>query len=176
MTHDVLIRLARLINADALRDIDDGKIPAQRYVQRGGLRLREEGVPLLVDHDRSRRVGTVYRVLEFADTTGLWVWAKATVEDPPGWLRAGTRASYGSHAIHQSDRGWKHSSFVSEVSVLSSDHEPVEPLACVARLERSTSSPAAGTSDRLAAGDTVIYHQPGERIVRYGVGKVLGVR
>ncbi len=50
---------------------------------------------------------------------------------------------------------------IMEISILSPSTKPAEPLARVALVRESAST------DRLAVGDTVIYGQPGQRLVRY---------
>ena len=168
MTYSALIKLVRLVGADTLEDINDGKIPADRYCQRGGLRLlKTEGVPLIIDHDPTRVAGVVHDVLEFDDTDGAWAWARATITDPPDWLRQGTSCSYGSFPVHRSNHGWTHSSLVKEVSLLSSNHTPVEPRAHVAVL-RHTSLPSTAAPREI--------HLPPGAVIRRPSGRVLGVR
>lgn len=100
------------------------------------------------------------------------MWARTTLSNPPPWLRKGTRASFGSYPVHRGQLGWTTNSYLREVSVLSSAHEPVESRAHVALLER-TAAPAK-RADRAPAGEEVIYG--GQMIRRPGIGQVLGVR
>lgn len=168
VTYSALIKLVRLVNGDTLGDINDGKIPADRYCQRGGLRLlKTEGVPLIVDHDMGRKVGVVHGLLEFDDVDGPWAWARAEITDPPHWVKQGTSCSYGSFPVHRSNHGWTHRSIVAEVSLLTSSQTPVEPRAHVAVLRRtSLPSTAAPREIRLPPGT----------VIRRPVGQVLGVR
>lgn len=171
MSLDALIKLARVVNADTQHEIDNGT-PADLYVQRRGLRLlNSSGVPLVVDHDLERPVGVVHRLLEFNDTDGPWLWAKATISSPPDWLKQGTRCSYGWSTVHRSAHGWVHDGLLSEVSVLSSAQTPVESRAHVAVLKPKP-SPAGGPS--VLAGEVI--HRPGERLVRHSIGRVTGIR
>ncbi len=111
----------------------------------------------------------------------------------PNWLGRGTRASFEYKALHTREvhiRGTKANvvanAIVTEVSVLSSSTEPVEPLAEV-RSYRVAEPPAVRSSaDRPPAGgaatgdhESRLYAEQRARegvIVRYGVGQVLGVR
>jgi hypothetical protein len=124
-----------------------------------------------------REVGVVDGIYELDTADGLWVFASARVTDPPAWLKKGTPASYGFWPYHRSVGGWIHKSWLKEVSILSSAHEPKQPLARVTVLERVADSPAAErTTSRQAVGE-VIHHKPGgERLIRPGIGQVLGVR
>lgn len=119
-----LIRLAPIRSAESL--LHPERVPAgRRMFGRGELQLRADS-PLLVDHDR--RIGIVRELVEINDVGGPWLAARVLVEDPPAWLRRGTKASFGS--VPLSDRA-----IVDEVSVLSTNQTPVEPLAEVLYLE-----------------------------------------
>jgi hypothetical protein len=174
-TYAALIKIGRLVTADVLHDLKNGNASPDRFYARGALQLlRREGVPVVVDHSMDCRIGVVHGLVEFEDTDGCWVWARARITDPPPWLRKGTRCSFGSLPIHRGGLGWIHSAFVKEVSVLSANHEPVESRAHVARLERETSS-AAGVLPSDPVADEVIHHAYGS-VIRRPVGQVLGVR
>ena len=78
-----LIKLGRLVTPAAMDEIRGGKDGDAFYV-RGGLRLlHPAGVPLVCDHDMSRKVGTVHELFEADDVDGgavrPWLWARATV-------------------------------------------------------------------------------------------------
>ena len=176
VTYTALIKLVRLVSADTFEELTEGTLNPDRYCQRGGLRLLQpEGVPLIVDHDATREVGVVHGFLEFADTDGDWAWARATISDPPPWLKTGTRCSYGSIPVHRSHHGWIHRSLVQEVSLLSSDHVPLEPRAHVAVLKRTSpaTNPAPSASTNRGVEEIRL---PADAIIRRPSGRVLGVR
>jgi hypothetical protein len=192
----VLIQLARAVNADTLEGVKNRTLNPELYVERNGLKLipLRDGVPLIIDHDSSQRVGTVTGLSPFEDFDGPWVLAEATVTDPPGWLKRGTACSYGLIKVHQSSAGWVHAGLVKEVSLLSSAHEPREPRARVAVLERVADLPTKTTpvarreltparlaTDTWEDDDRLFREWQQEaakrgHIVRRGVGQVLGIR
>jgi hypothetical protein len=112
-------------------------------------------------------------------TDGLWICAHVTVTDPPCWLDKRTAASFARITVHAPPMGEDAyrvtRALVKEVSIVSPDRRPREPLAHVLWIGESTSSsPAAERSDRRPAAGEVILG--GERIVcRHNTGKVLAV-
>ena len=53
-------------------------------------------VPLLIDHDDDREVGVVHSLFQGGWIDGPWLHARATVTDPPAWLRKhDTKCSFG---------------------------------------------------------------------------------
>ncbi len=110
-------------------------------VRRGALALLpgKTEVPLLVDHNDDRRIGTVHTLTRFEDTDGPWLACIAEIEDVPCWLRKNeTKVSFSykpaatSHDVFGceiSRRG-----YITEVSVLSPATVPAEPLAKVLTL------------------------------------------
>ena len=96
----------------------------------------------------------------------------AVVSDRSAWLRPGTRASFGYKCGRTSSfdpdvlrKGW-----VTEVSVLTAGHEPLEPGARVLTL-REDANPILPVAP---AGATVIAGNG--QIIRRPVGQVLAVR
>jgi hypothetical protein len=130
-------------------------------------------VPLLVNHDEGREVGVVHELVEWDDVDGTCLVARATVTDPPDWLKRGVKASFAFAALStsptiQDTYGWKlvNRALVNEVSILSPGKEPAEPLAQVLLVERMAAAPAAGE---------VIHHPPGGVLVRRNIGRVTGI-
>ena len=95
----------------------------------------ETEIPLLVDHNMERQVGVVHELFKlYWIDGGPWICARATVTDPPIWLkRHETKASFGRRDTHSTPVGESlrvTSAFVKEVSLLIAT-EPNEPLAYV---------------------------------------------
>ena len=141
----------------------------------------------MIDHDDSQVIGRVHELVRLDWVDGPWVAARATVTAPPPmWLKPGTtKASFGSFPGSVSEwniRGTRaevsNSPIVLEVSVLGPATKPAEPLAEVLSIrpaEVSTRSQAVVRPDcRAAAGEVIIHGE--QRIIRRGVGQVLGVR
>lgn len=173
MSYSALIKIGRLVTADLVNSEPRADIS---LYQRGALKLNGGAPPVLVDHDYDRPIGQVLGLFEAPDTDGHWLWARCRIDQPPDWLKKGTKASIGYKALFRGGMGewsWIHRGLLTEVSILSPGVQPAEPLAHVALLERAA-SPAAGT-DRPVVGDTVIYHPPGV-LRRPGIGRVIGVR
>ena len=110
-------------------------------------------MPLLVDHDPEQEIGRVHQLVEWNDLDGPWLVARANVTDPPGWLKRGTKASFGFKAPRCSSfvPDYIYGGYVTEVTVCSASHKPKEPLAEVVVLERAALRP-----DRFA--DVEIIH------------------
>ena len=96
-------------------------------------------VPLLVNHDENREIGLVRELMRFEDTDGPWLVAVATLTDRPDWLKRGVRASFGFKLARYSsfDHDVLRKGYLTEVSVLTAGHEPLEPGARVLTLHRS---------------------------------------
>lgn len=164
MSYSTLIRLGPLVTPRAFDLVRSGAERADRFYERGALKLLPHGAPLVIDHDLAREIGRVDALLEFEDVDDLWLWARATVTDKPYWLKRGTPCSFGRYNVHVGHFGWTHAAFLREVSVLR-DQTPAEPRAQVALLERAAVVPA---------DETVIHG--GAVLRRPGIGQVLGVR
>jgi hypothetical protein len=169
-----IIRLAPILR---LEDLDELRRRGRDVYDTGTFRpLRDEPVPVVVDHGE-RATG---HVREFAyreaPEGGTWCFAHCLLDDPPGWLRRGTPASFESVLRRTIDLDGIErvvDQRVTEVTLCSSSFGSVEPLARVEWIgERSQDSPAAATSNR-GAGEIP---SPGVRVLRRNVGQVLGVR
>ena len=148
-------------------------------VQRGALETvrRDRVIPVLVDHDKTRQVGTVRELSIFLDVTGGvvrdWYYAHCELTDDPSRLKRGGGVSWAWNPLQEQDvngttrilRG-----LITEVSILSPSTQPAEPQAGVAWVGESPRSVAD------LARSEVIVHKPDTRLVRHGIGQVLGVR
>ena len=135
-------------------------------------------IPLLVNHDPDRRIGTVHELARMGWTDGPWVVARATVDDAPAWLRTQRKASFGF--IPHSTRTYSNGDLIAgalvrEVTVLSPGRKPAEPCADVPLL-RQVSPAAEGVASSLAAAGENIVNPTGAVLRRPGIGQVLGIR
>jgi hypothetical protein len=164
MSHEAIVKFAPVWLADRFDDPTWNR-PGRTLYQRGAFQFLpgKSTVPLLVDHDDDREVGTVHELFELDWIDGPWIAARATVTDPPVWLKRGeTKASFGSKTYDRREIDIRGTSadivakaFVEEVSVLSPSVKPAEPRAEVwsYRLaEPAVRSPAV--PDRAVVGDT----------------------
>jgi hypothetical protein len=165
MRHSALVKIALLVGADDLLNLDSVRAGRTLY-RSGSLRLQQEA-PLVVDHER--RIGVVQELVKLTDPETLrqWMFARCAVEEPPPWLRSGTPASF-SFVRLQPDQeigSWHcvQRALVTEVTVCSAAYKPVDSSAKVALLQRV--EPAA----------EVIIHGGG-LIRRPGIGRVVGIR
>ncbi len=166
------LRLARIVTARTL-ELGSRDLGAA-IVHRDGLTL-ERGAPVLVAHDDGRTVGRVSYLHEIRDDDGLpWIAAHVEIDDPPSWLRVGTACSMAWAPQRPNVDGWlgrteivDHSELL-EISLVPPSSAPKIRDACVVELEPRTRS-------RHAAGDTTPELNP-RKIVRHGVGEVLGIR
>lgn len=136
-------------------------------------------VPLLLNHDDDREIGTVDLIYRGEWIDGPWYFAAATLDrEPPPWLQRGCRVSFRCTPLHRNEdftiRGVTadvlYRGFVNEVSVLVG-REPAEPLAQVLSVKRTEASPPMVTSD---FGGEIIHG--GQLIRRPNSGVVLGIR
>lgn len=178
MSHTALIKFAPVYTAERYKN-PEWERPGRDFYWPGSLKLIPDvETPLLVNHDESRQVGVVRSLSEFDDTDGRWISAHVTVTDPPCWLDKRTAASFGRITVHAPPMGEDAHrvtrALVKEVSILSPDRRPREPLARVLWIGKPE-SPAAvpATSDRSVAGE-VIYGD-GTLVRRYYENAVLAV-
>lgn len=148
------------------RIIDDPRLARQTMVQRGALETikRDQEIPVVVDHDMSRRIGTVREIFVAPDVTGgvvrEWHFASCELSDPPGWLKRNGGVSWAWIPLQEQDvngttrllRG-----LIDEISVLTPSAKPAEPCARVAWVGEEPSAPR----------EEVIYHPPGQLVRRY---------
>jgi hypothetical protein len=96
----------------------------------------QSSIPLVIDHDVNRVVGSVRSFSRMDDVDGPWYVAHATVDRCPAWLRnRDTKASF-EHKnlfVNEDVFGCKvvRDAIVTEVSILSPDRRPKEPGARV---------------------------------------------
>jgi hypothetical protein len=180
VSHTALVKFAPIFTLERFDDPVWNRAGRTLY-ERGAFQFLpgKTTVPLLVDHEDSREIGTVHELFRMDWIDGPWIVARATLTAPPSWLKRGARASFGFSAFQRRElniRGTRADviagGIVTEVSVLSPSVKPAEPCAEVLSL-RPTESPAAG-ADRPVAGE-VIHHPPGTKLVRPGIGQVLRV-
>jgi hypothetical protein len=122
-------------------------------------------IPLVIDHDVSRQVGTVHDLFTMDWIDGPWICARATLDNPPGWLKPyTTRASFGRLDVSESERVSR--AFVKEVTLCLAT-EPNEPGAELVSLKR--------TEATQSTGEEIIDTKP-MLLVRPGIGHVIGIR
>jgi len=131
-------------------------------------------VPLVVNHDLAKRVGTVHELVRLDLSDGWWVVARGTVDAPPEWLRRDTGASFCSRKLRAYEiNGWTHVShaLVDEVTTVGPGFRAVDPYAKVMFLDRvDEASPEVTRRATRAApttGGQVIHHPPGAMLRRY---------
>jgi hypothetical protein len=172
VNYDALIKFAPVFTHERFNDVTWAR-PGRRMYERGALEFMPgwDSIPLIVDHDDEREIGVVHRFGAIDWVDGPWLYAVATVTDPPSWLKRGTRASFESRPFDQRDVIIREHraevvarAFVSEVSVLSPSVKPAEPLAEVLSLRAAE-----------PAGE-VIYHTSGVLVRRYYANAVVGIR
>jgi hypothetical protein len=110
--------------------------PGRALYEPGSLRFlpgRTE-VPLLVDHNEDRQIGTVRELFRMDWIDGPWICAHAVLDEPPVWMKQHeTKASFSHRNLHvrpYSEGDLIASAFVDEVSVLLRQ-TPREPLAAL---------------------------------------------
>jgi hypothetical protein len=154
-----LVRIGRVWTGET--DIPEGR---SRY-GRGCLRvLPGSAVPVVIDHDLERQIGTVDELIELDDVDGTWLAARCLLDAPPEWVRVGTGASLGSKPLRRQQLGAGHrvlDAILEEVTLVLRQ-TPREPGARVVLL-------------REAEAGEFIEHQRGE-VIRRPCGVVLGVR
>ena len=169
MSHIAVIKIARAYDPDALLGPVRGS--GDMYAPGGLTFLRRESAPVVIDHDPGKQVGEVHELVVWPFTDQRWVVARVRLDTPPGWIKQGTPASFGSRRLWSYElNGWRVISraLVDEVSIVSASHRPVEACAEVVLLRRSAAAAAPRT------GDVVI---PANGLIRRpGIGQVLGVR
>ena len=127
---------------------------------------------MLVNHDPDRVIGRVVELDEWDDTTAAGWSHGANSTHPPGWLRGGSRGTAASMSwidlshSQEMPSGWRryNRGLVTEVSVLTHGFEPVETLARVVLLQRSTATSSAPTTRASALpADGEVIHLPTRR-------------
>ena len=135
--------ILRFVPAWTWRAFDEPRLVREVMVARDALYpvKLSEPIPVVVDHDMDRQVGTV-RHLEVRDEVisgafrSPWWLAHVDISDPPGWLKRGGGVSW----CHRNLRKWTPAEIettavlkclIHEVSILSPSVDPAEPLARV---------------------------------------------
>ena len=179
MTHKAVIRIAQVATPDLY--LTDTIKPGRELWHTHALQLAPNP-RVLINHHPDRAIGRVLELDEWDDTTGRWVFARCELDAAPGWLHGGSRGTLASMSwidlSHSQEMpgGWRryNGGLVTEVSVLTHGFEPVEKLARVVLLQRSTAMSSAPTrAPALPAGE--VFTPPGAVLRRPG-GRVIGVR
>jgi hypothetical protein len=179
-----VVRLGKIYSGERTEDIPKGLL---RYGRPGssGMKLWPIGtVPVLIDHDEGKRIGTVSDLQVYDYIDGNWLVARCELyPDAPGWIRRRTPASFYSMCLEESSfvDGLVYGAYVREVSLLQRE-KPAEPGARVELLytpepkpvPRASRAAKPVTDERLAA---YVEQRSKEGIlVRPAIGQVLGVR
>ena len=147
MMHKAVVKIAQIATPDlSLAET----IRAGRELYHPGALQLAPNAHVLINHDPDRDVGRVVELEEWSDTDGRWVFARCELDEAPEWLRGGT---YSGSAASMSwvnlshnqlmPGGWRryNGGLVTELSLLTAGFEPVEKLARVVLLERSSRVP-----------------------------------
>jgi hypothetical protein len=100
MTYEALLKVAPILTLERYNDPRWNR-PGRSMYEPGSLRFAPavSSVPLLVDHRDDREVGVVHELFRAEWVDGPWVCARATVSDPPAWLKKyDTKVSVGFHS------------------------------------------------------------------------------
>ena len=95
VTHEINIKVAPIFTLERFNDPAWTRPGRWMYE---GLRFLpgQTTAKLLVNHDAKREIGIVHHLWRWDWVDGPWVVAHAAIDDPPAWLRAAPRASFGS--------------------------------------------------------------------------------
>ena len=156
MSREVVVKFAPIVSVERLGNPIWERAGRTMYWP-GALKFlpTQTEIPLVVDHNMDRQVGVVHELFQLDWTDGgPWICARATVTDPPIWLkRHETKASFGRWDIHSTPVGGSlrvTSAWMREVSVLHPQSNPanLSPACCPSGRPRSGSlePPGAGTS------------------------------
>ena len=178
--------LARVVPVYTPVIVNQPELASPLMVCRGALRplFREKPLSVLVDHDPEQRIGTVldlytYKDVDHGTRVRDWWFARCELDEAPGWLKRGSGVSWGVRRSAD-DAGWR-----DDAAVLRGHHRDQRPDTCheAGRAARAGCPGPRGTAakeilvgadrPRPATGE-VLYG--GGRIVRPGIGQVLGVR
>jgi hypothetical protein len=116
-----VIRLGRRYAGERPGEIPPGLL---RYGHEMKLATWQANVPLLLDHDEAKRIGTVDELVTFDDVDGRWLCARAAIYPDAGrWVRKGSPASFKSALLHESSfvPGYIYGAYVQEVSILQAE-------------------------------------------------------
>jgi hypothetical protein len=159
MTAIALIKFAPVVTLKRVNH-ETWQDPNRTLYWSGSLELATREIPLLIDHDWERQVGTVDALFEMPYGDGPWYTAHAAITEPPAWLtQRDTKASF---ARLNRDSLWvgrcervRHA-HVTEVSILSPDTRPCEPLAEVTSLRRRQPEPTREPEGEIIWGGPMV--------------------
>lgn len=178
MSYTALIKFAPIYTFERHNDPNWNR--AGRFLfEAGALKFAPAvtAVPLLVDHDSERRIGTVFELVRVEWLDGPWLCARATVDHAPAWLRTRTKASFGfvPHNTRTYANDLIAGALVREVTVLSPGRKPAEPCAEVLLLRHVSPAAEVGAASVAAAGENT--PDPTGRVLRRpGIGTVIAIR
>jgi hypothetical protein len=103
VTHTAVIKFAPAFTAERFLDPASAR-PGRTMYQRLQFLPSKNAIPLLVNHEDDREIGTVHELFRMDWIDGPWICARATVNaDAPSWLKSGARASFGFKALDTRD-------------------------------------------------------------------------
>ncbi len=141
MSKIALIRFGPVAIPEMLDRIPAGD-PERRLFDRCRL---SPGARLLVDHDHDHPIGYIRELTRSDCADGLWHSALVHLDSPPEWLKRGTPVSVAGNTIargHLFGREITRDMLVKEISLVSADFLPAEPLAKVLTLRDVEVEPA----------------------------------
>ena len=162
--------------------VGDERLIRDYMVERGALKplTLARPIPVLVNHDESRQIGTVrtlavYDELLFGTLVAPYYVAHVDITEPTA-MKRGDGVSWGYNVLHELEIAGTRlirSAIIREVSVLTPGVKPAEPFARVCWVgEHEAPSPAA-VADRAVAGE--VFYGDGRTITRRGIGRVTGI-
>lgn len=169
MSYDVLIKFAPCFTGERCNDPKWNREGRSMYEKLRFVPGRSS-VPLQVNHDEAREIGTVHSIFRGEWADGPWWMARATIPgELPCWLkRQETKASFGFASLGRrtfTKAETVADAFVTEVSVLIGKR-PHEPLAEVLNV-RPSASARTEPAGEVALGQG--------QMIRRNIGKVLAV-
>ena len=139
-----MIRFAPVYRGDLVLDPVLRREGRTLYGAGAFVTIPDKEIPLLVDHDPDRQIGTVRELFKYENVDGRWHAALVDITDPPPWLARRTPVSFSFIALSRSHLdGCKTvtRALVREVSIVSSALQPLEPGARVLTLDRTDTGP-----------------------------------
>ena len=150
MTYKAVLKLGQVVDPDDADERATGKPLLQDAVpdpSPNADATRRTRPSRAQQRTRSRPVD---ELVEWPDVDGLWLFARCTIDAPPGWLRRGTAASFECLPLRQQRMGdWNRSRADSfrEASILPPGVPPAEPRAAVWLIQRAA-EPSSTTQRR----------------------------
>ena len=186
MTYKAVLKLGQVVDPDVLMNGLPANRSCRTLFQTRALTLMPRGAPVLVGHNSEREVGRVDELVEWPDVDGLWLFARCSIDAPPGWLRRGTAASFECLPLRQQRMGdWNRVTrgLFREASILPPGVLPAEPRAAVWLIQRAA-EPSSTTQRRSVSTAPAsaqpspgeVFYTPPDAVIRRPVGRVLAVR